>query len=172
MARLNALEADDAFLRFVSCGGSTRWAKRMVESRPFANGRELLGSADRAWQDLMPGDWLEAFRSHPRIGERSRVDPGNAHAEAWAVQEQAKAQDADTAVLAALADANRRYEERFGHIFIVCATGKTADEMLAMLGARLTNDSSTELRIAAGEQQKIAGLRLEKLVLSLGNEKS
>ncbi|HEY0084088.1 MAG TPA: 2-oxo-4-hydroxy-4-carboxy-5-ureidoimidazoline decarboxylase, partial [Pyrinomonadaceae bacterium] len=111
-------------------------------------------------------DWLEAFAAHPRIGGRGtaaeRAQPPQAAC--WSEQEQSGARDAAQATLDELAAANRAYEEKFGHIYIVCATGKTADEMLALLRARLSNDADTELRNAAAEQQKITMLRLEKLL--------
>jgi OHCU decarboxylase len=165
--RLNALGADEAFVHFLSCGGSSKWANRMAGARPFENLLHLFAVSDSAWQDLETADWLEAFRSHPRIGERASGSGSRAGHPAWAAEEQAGAQSAAGSVRAALDEANHRYEEKFGHIFIVCATGKTADEMLTALDARLPNDPAIELAIAAGEQRKIANLRLEKLLRSL-----
>ena len=112
--------------------------------------------ADREWDALGPEAWLEAFRAHPRVGERT--------AEGWSAREQASAATAPVQVLNALEEGNRRYEERFGHVFLINATGRTAQEMLDALRERLGNDRETELRVAAGEQRAITRLRLEKLV--------
>jgi len=127
----------------------------MAEGRPFQSLAELLETGDRIWWSLRPEDWLEAFAAHPRIGEKGSR---------WSEQEQAEARGADAETLAALVEANRLYESRFDHIFIVCATGKTAAEILALLRERLPNDPDAELRIAAEEQRKITHLRLEKLL--------
>jgi OHCU decarboxylase len=127
----------------------------MVEGRPFAEAREALDAADRVFADLSPDDWLEAFRAHPRIGDRE------ARGQAAAEQAQARAGPAGT--LAALAEANRAYEERFGHIFIVFASGKSAAEMLDLCRRRLHNEPETELQVAAEEQRKITLRRLQEL---------
>jgi allantoicase len=136
----------------LACCGSREWARRM--NQPFADTGQMLAAADRIWNELAPQDWLEAFAAHPRIGE-STADPR-------AAKEQSGVGGAQPETLARLAAANREYEKRFGHIYIVCASGKTAAEMLALLESRLSNDAETELRVAAGEQQKIMRLRLEK----------
>lgn len=128
----------------------------MLAARPFTSDTALLHSAEHAWWGLEPRDWLEAFAQHPRIGERS--------ADAWSRREQAGVDGATAATRAALAAATRAYEERFGHVFLICATGKSADQMLDALRRRLANDPATELRIAAGQQAEITRLRLEKLV--------
>ena len=153
--RLNALPAGEAAAFLQPCCGSRVWARRMAESRPFENPITLREAADRVWWSLGPEDWREAFAAHPRIGEKGGR---------WSEQEQAGARGADSETLAALVEANRRYEARFDHIFIVCATGKSAAEMLALLRERMNNDPQTELRVAAEEQRKITHLRLEKLL--------
>lgn len=129
----------------------------MVAARPFADRAALLADADAVWSRLRTEDWLEAFRAHPRIGEARalRSEP-----------EQARARDAGETVLAALAEGNRLYEERFGHIFLIRAAGRGAVEMLANLRARLRNDPATELRVAAEQQREITRLRLERLLHS------
>ncbi len=162
--RLNALPGDEAAAAFLACCGSTRWARELAVRRPFAEVAALLAAADEVWWSLAPDDWDEAFRAHPRIGERKAVPPQSAQAAAWSAQEQSGAATAAGEVAAALAEGNRAYEKRFGRIYIVCATGKTAEEMLAILRARLANDPATELRAAAAEQAKITRLRLEKLL--------
>jgi OHCU decarboxylase len=128
----------------------------MVAARPFVSRDDLMDRSDRIWQSLEEKDWLQAFAAHPRIGSRA--------ANGWAAGEQAGSLGASAAVLTRLSDRNREYEARFGHIFIVCATGKSADEMLALLEARLDNGPEAELSIAAEEQRKITRLRLDKLL--------
>jgi OHCU decarboxylase len=168
IARLNALPAEQAETELLNCCGSAQWAQRMAARRPFAENesglRELLDAADRIWRELGRADWLEAFSRHPKIGEKAAAKPGSAQARSWSEQEQSGASGAGEDVRQALADANREYEKRFGYIFIVCATGKTSEEMLAILRQRLQNGPDTELPIAAEEQRKITRLRLEKLL--------
>jgi OHCU decarboxylase len=154
--RLNALPREEAEARLLACCGSRQWARRLASERPFRSASDLADAADRIWRSLSADDWLEAFAAHPRIGQSS--------SNAWARQEQAGTKSASPETLVNLADANREYEERFGHIFIVCATGKSAAEMLALAKSRLHNDPRTELAIAAEEQRKIMRLRLAKLL--------
>jgi OHCU decarboxylase len=163
---LNALPAADAEAELLACCGSRRWARELAARRPFAGAAALLAAADAAWWSLGPEDWHEAFRAHPRIGERKAAPAQGARAAGWSAREQSSATSAGDDVAAALAEGNRAYEQRFGHLYIVCATGKTADEMLAILRARLANDPATELRAAAAEQAEITRLRLEKLLVS------
>jgi OHCU decarboxylase len=132
----------------------------MASRRRYRDTADLLEAADRVWWDLAPADWREAFAAHPRIGEKKLE--GEDRSRRWSEDEQADAAGAQGAVLTDLEAANRLYEERFGHIFIVCASGKTADEMLGLLRTRLGNDPESELRIAADEQRKITRLRLLK----------
>jgi len=128
----------------------------MVARRPVESRDAVLAAADEIWTSLDASDWLEAFAHHPRIGEQTK-DP-------VAATEQSGVGGASDDVRDALARANRDYERRFGYIYIVCATGKTAAEMLAMASERLQNDPDTELRVAAEQQQKITRLRLQKLL--------
>ena len=151
---LNTRTDDAARRELLSCCGSHEWVRRMMESRPFD---DVTSQSDAIWSSLGERDWLEAFAAHPRIGEKKV-------AQKWASEEQSGTARADPETLAALADVNRKYEQHFGHIYIVCATGKSADEMLAMARERLLNDKETELRVAAEEQRKITRLRLLKLV--------
>jgi OHCU decarboxylase len=138
----------------------------MTAARPFASYDAMEVTAEVIWAWLTPADWLEAFAAHPRIGA-GKEDPARearTAGEAWSQQEQAGARSASSHVLDRLAVRNREYDERFGYIFIVCATGKNADEMLALLERRLDNAPEEELRIAAGEQAKITRLRLLRLI--------
>jgi 2-oxo-4-hydroxy-4-carboxy-5-ureidoimidazoline decarboxylase len=159
--QLPVLEARDALTR---CCGAARWVDGMLSRRPFRDAPDLFDQADRVWQALGPQDWLEAFTHHPRIGDLASLRAKFASTAQWASGEQAGVQSADEAVLEALAEGNRAYEAKFGYIFIVCATGKSAAEMLAILQSRLPNHPELELRIAAGEQAKITKIRLEKLL--------
>lgn len=137
------------------CCGSARWVDAMLARRPFGSMAALVESAESVWRGLSETDWLEAFSHHPTIGDRS--------AQGIAKQEQSAAASAPEAIVHELADANREYEARFGYIFIICATGKSAESMLEELRSRLRNDAQEEIRIAAEEQLKITQLRLKGL---------
>jgi 2-oxo-4-hydroxy-4-carboxy-5-ureidoimidazoline decarboxylase len=163
LARINAWDADEAIAAFRRCCGSTRWAERMARLRPFDSETSLLEAAERTWWELEPADWLEAFAAHPMIGGREAPRAKFAATAAWSAREQAGVAGAPEEVLGALAECNARYRERFGYIFIVCATGKTAEEMLALIRERLANEPGRELPIAAAEQAKITRIRLEKI---------
>jgi OHCU decarboxylase len=136
----------------------------MTEVRPFKAIDDLLAKADSAWWSLDKEDWLEAFRSHPKIGEQKAAAAQSRQARTWSAQEQSAVSRATAEVISALAEGNREYEERFGFIYIVCATGKSSAELLKILQVRLEHDRETELRNAAEEQRKIMRLRLEKLL--------
>ena len=161
--RMNQLSADLAEAEMLKCCGATRWAKRMSEARPFASVEQLCAKADETWASLDEHDWLEAFRAHPKIGERKAEATQSKQAASWSAQEQSQAQAAADDIKAAIAEGNKVYEARFGFIFIICASGKSADEVLNALNERLANPANTELRIAAEEQRKITQLRLKKL---------
>jgi allantoicase len=153
-----------------ACCGSTTWVRMMVEAREkdatsFASLDAIKTLARRLWKDCNVGDRDEAFKAHPRIGEKKADGPQSAVAQGWSSSEQSKVSDASASVLDELRDTNRAYEERFARIYIVCATGKSAEEMLAIAKERMASDPQTELERAAEEQQKITELRLEKLVL-------
>ena len=164
IGKLNRLPADEARAALLACCGSTRWADAVAALRPFWDVGQLLNIGGRVWRELPEEDWLEAFRAHPKIGEKQAEKETGAEARAWSEGEQSRAREASTETLDALAAANREYEERFGFIFIVCATGKTADEMLALLRQRLDNDTDTELGVAAREQWRITELRIKKFL--------
>jgi OHCU decarboxylase len=159
---LNALETATAIRELLRCCGSRRWAEQVAAARPFSNVEQLVARADVVLDSLDREDWLEAFAARPRIGGPGGA--GRADGAAWSDQEQAGAQSASREERERLAARNREYESRFGHIFIVCATGKSAGEMLSLLEQRLANDPAQELRAAADEQRKITYLRLAKLL--------
>jgi OHCU decarboxylase len=147
---INTLADGDALRRVC---GSSEWVRRMLAARPMD---DAFATSDAIWSSLSEEDWREAFAAHPRIGEKKGG--------AWSAQEQSGVRTAADQTMQQLADANRAYEERFGHIYIVCATGKSADEMLRLCLERLGNDPKKELSVAAEEQRKIMHLRLAKLV--------
>jgi len=161
---LNALPANEAEAQLLTCCGSTAFARRLAAARPFADRAALAATADAIWAALAPADWHEAFAAHPRIGSRKDVAKKSAATRAWSEGEQAGMDTASAAVAGRLVEANAAYEARFGHIYLVCATGRTAEELLATCLARLDNAPDVELRVAAEEQRKITHLRLEKLL--------
>ena len=158
--RIDGADVEDARAQLALCCGAARWVERMLARRPFGSRDAALSAADDTWFALGPDDWREAFTHHPRIGDveslRQRY-PASGH---LSEREQAGLSGTGDDVLAELMERNREYEARFGFIFIVCATGRTASEMLGLLRDRLTNDPGTEIRIAAGEQARITALRL------------
>ncbi len=172
LVRWNRLPMAEAAQEILPCCGSTAWADGMAARRPFPDEATLLAASDQTWRNLAEADWMEAFRSHPRIGEsrigESRIDecqasqPAPAQFSAWSKQEQQNVTAAGDAVKIELAQANEEYERRFGRIFIVCATGKSAPEILEILRHRLRNDEETEVREAAEQQRLITRIRLKK----------
>jgi len=164
LAWLNSLAPEAARHELLKCCGSQRWAAAVEQARPYTTLDELLGRANEVWWALGREDWLEAFRSHPKIGEKKVAKPVAAQSTQWSEQEQQGVACASPEVTGKLATLNYDYEQKFGFIFIVCATGKSSDEILALLEQRLANDSVTELPIAAAEQAKITELRLRKLL--------
>jgi allantoicase len=164
IARLNELSKAEARKAFLDCCGATKWASEMLALRPFADANQLLESADRIWSALGPGDWIEAFRHHPAIGGNKAEKKQSKAARSWSSGEQSRAQMASDETRAQLAEANRAYHAKFGNVFLICATGKSAEEILEQARVRLSNDADTERRIAAEEQRKITRLRLEKLL--------
>ena len=162
LTRWNLLSPDAAISQILPCCGSKAWAHAISARRPIADEDTLLRASSEIWRSLPPSDWLEAFHSHPRIGESRASKPASAQSLAWSAQEQRDVTNADAAAKAALADANREYEHRFNRIFIVCAIGKSALEILAILQRRLNNDAETELHESAEQQRQITELRLKK----------
>jgi allantoicase len=165
LRKLNWAPANELHAEMMRCCGSARWASAMVAGRPYTSRTHLRGVAADRWWHLEDRDWLEAFSHHPRIGASPatlRVRFGSTAD--WSSSEQSGVAEADQAMLEALAEGNRAYEAKFGHVFLICATGLKAPEMLAALQERFVHEPAAELRIAAGEQMKITYIRLEKLV--------
>ena len=161
---LNAATPDEAAAMLERCCGSRRWVEGMLELRPFATRAALDDAADAVWARMMRDDCLEAFGRHPRIGSGGEPAAESHKPTAdWSREEQSAASPTDASTVQALRQANAAYEERFGFVFLICATGRSASEILRCLEARLNNEPETELRVAAGEQSKITRLRLEKL---------
>ncbi|MBZ5611929.1 MAG: 2-oxo-4-hydroxy-4-carboxy-5-ureidoimidazoline decarboxylase [Acidobacteriia bacterium] len=158
LAELNKLPRYRAEEEFLKCCGSTGWVRAMARRRPFANFERLLQAATEIWRRLDASDWMEAFGAHPRIGDRRP-------AAAWSAEEQSGMNRAATAVATAIEEANQEYFKKFGFIFIICASGKSAEEMLASLRSRMSNPPEEEIRVAAEEQNKITHLRLRKLFI-------
>ena len=156
-------EAGDAaaFEAMLACCGAKRWAAAMVALRHIGGVVELSEAADRVWSTMNESDWMEAFACHPRIGERKAAH-ATAKSVAWSKQEQSSAASASENVLAEIAEGNAQYEERYGFTYIVCATGKSAEEMLAILKRRLASNRASELREAAEQQRQITQIRLGK----------
>lgn len=152
--------ARDALMRVC---GARWWCEQVAAARPFASEAALFAAADEAFSRMPHDAWLEAFAAHPMIGDVESLRMKFAGNREWSAGEQSGVAEAEDTVLERLVAGNREYRDRFGYIFIVCATGKSAAEMLALLEARLTNDEDTELGVASGEQQKITYLRLAKL---------
>jgi len=161
IAEFNALPASAALETLRNCCGAARWTQQLAAQRPFSNAQALYIAADAAWRTMDRPDILEAFSCHPQIGQQA-ASGSQVHRQ-WSEGEQSRVQSAAEDVKARLARQNRAYFEKFGYIFIVCASGKSAEEMLALLDKRLQNDEATELPVAAEQQRLIMHLRLEKL---------
>ena len=155
LARLNALPDSEAVGVLLGCCSAPGWARRVAGARPFGSVDALLAAADAAWAARQPGELEAAMAGHPRIGERSLS--------AQSRQEQSGV-GSDPGTIQALREANAAYEDRFGHVFLICATGRGPDEILAELRRRMAHDPPTELEVAAAEIGKINALRLRKLV--------
>lgn len=163
--QLNRLSEAEATEAFEQCCGAAQWVERMVYARPYESLAEVLETSDTIWEECDVDDYEEAFTHHPRIGDVESLSKKYENTKTWAAGEQKGLENADRAVIEKLAEGNTAYEEKYGYIFIVCATGKSAAEMLAMLEARMNNDPEDEIMIAAEEQNKITRLRLKKLLV-------
>ena len=161
IADLNGLSRDDAVRALTNCCTATAWAEAMADLRPFSSVETVQVAALAVWRSLDRDAWLDAFAGHPRIGEMA---PGSDRHAEWSRREQEAAAGADGGTAAALRAANRAYEERFGHVYLVFATGKTAPDMLELCRSRLENPPEIELRVAAAEHEKITARRLERLL--------
>ncbi len=163
-AHLDGMSEAEALAALTRCCGARRWVAGMLQRRPFTTDEALMAAADATWAAAGPDDVREALLHHPEIGadidELRRKFQSTAQ---WSQGEQAGVGSASETVLQALRAGNVAYKQKFGHIFVVCASGKTAAQMLALLQARLPNDAELELSIAAAEQGKITKLRLAKL---------
>jgi len=157
----NGLDSAHAAREILPCCGSSAWAAALAARRPFASPEELFAASDAVWCELPEGDWQEAFDSHPRIGQQ-HAKAATAESLNWSSHEQRAAMSQDEAVKAELAEGNRRYEEKFGRIFIVCAAGKSAAEIFAILRERMENPADVELNEAAEQQRQITQLRLRR----------
>jgi OHCU decarboxylase len=158
LAQINALSSEEAEAQLYTCFAHRKWARRVAAGRPYQDRSALMASAESAWSKLQRSDWLEAFAAHPRIGERGGHEP------ATSKREQSRAMQASNDLLSELASENRRYEDRFGHVFLIAASGRSAEEILQSLRQRMENDRETELSVAAVEQRKITRNRLEQLL--------
>jgi 2-oxo-4-hydroxy-4-carboxy-5-ureidoimidazoline decarboxylase len=164
LEELNTISQPQLKQELMRCCGSSSWVKMMMTYFPADNLKELLENAEEVWYICNEDDWKEAFGHHPKIGDVESLKKKFAATAQWASGEQSGVSIASETTIKALAEANRLYEEKFGYIFIVCATGKAAEEMLELLQSRLINDPEEEINIAADEQNKITKLRIEKLL--------
>lgn len=161
---LNTLDKNQLRITLINCCASPAWIDCMVPHFPVEDLVDLIENAGECWYKCSENDWKEAFAAHPEIGNIETLSKKYGDTAVWASREQSGVNTASTETIEALAEANRLYREKFGYIFIVCATGKSAEEMLGILHARLHNAADKEIRVAADEQFKITRLRLEKLL--------
>lgn len=164
LKELNSLSKNLLQVELTKCCGSSTWVNKMIEKFPFPNASGFYTKAKEIWDECLPKDWLEAFEHHPKIGDIGSLKKKFENTSQWASSEQAAVKEANQNTLQLLAQKNQEYEKKYGYIFIVCATGKTADEMLNLLLKRLKNNKKEELLIAKDEQNKITQLRLQKLL--------
>ena len=164
LAELNTLDNHQLKEELAKCCGSSTWVKMMATYFPADSIEDILDEAETMWYECSEDDWKEAFTHHPKIGDVESLTKKFTSTAQWASGEQSGVNTASAETIKALAEDNRLYEEKFGYIFIVCATGKSAEEMLSILQARLKNEPADEIKIAAAEQNKITRLRLQKLL--------
>ncbi|PSL25431.1 2-oxo-4-hydroxy-4-carboxy-5-ureidoimidazoline decarboxylase [Chitinophaga ginsengisoli] len=164
LTALNALPPEQLNETLSTCCGATAWIEKMKKEFPVKDEATLLAAAAKHWHECTEQDWREAFSHHPKIGDLHSLQQKFATTAQWASREQAGTIDASTVILQAFAKGNKLYEDKFGYIFIVCATGKSAPEMLSILTERLKNSPEEEIKIAMQEQEKITAIRLKKLL--------
>ncbi|MDQ3193801.1 MAG: 2-oxo-4-hydroxy-4-carboxy-5-ureidoimidazoline decarboxylase [Bacteroidota bacterium] len=164
LQRLNKLGKEEAAEIFFKCCGTRKWINEMVEARPFRTNHHIFESAEKILKALDEKECLEAFQHHPKIGDINSLKEKYTSTKQLAENEQSGVNDASMEVLEELSILNHEYEKKFGYIFIICASGKTADEMLAIIKNRINNDAAAEIKIAMKEQNKITKLRMEKLL--------
>ena len=164
LEQLNTLDKIQLAAELIKCCGSLSWVKQMCDRFPVNTKEDLFENAEKIWMNCSKEDQLEAFTHHPKIGDIDSLKKKFASTAKWAAGEQSGASTANEEILLALSKGNKLYEDKFGFIFIVCATGKSAEEMLGMLQSRLANNPEEEIQIAADEQNKITKLRIEKLL--------
>jgi len=162
--KLNELSREEATELFSKCCGAKKWVIEMTAARPFKTDEDIMLRTEQIWNSLDVSDWLEAFKHHPKIGDIKSLREKYSSTKQFAEKEQSGINKASPEIIEDLSRLNAEYEKKFGYIFIVCATGKSADEMLSMIKRRITNDPQTEIRIAMEEQNKITKIRLEKLL--------
>jgi 2-oxo-4-hydroxy-4-carboxy-5-ureidoimidazoline decarboxylase len=165
IAAFNAMPAGELERQLRECCAAPGWAARIVAGRPYRTRAEVLAAADAAARALSWADVAAGLAAHPRIGERAA---GESREASWSRREQSAAAAADRRTATALAEANRAYEERFGHVFLIFASGRSPDEILAAARQRMGNDEAAERAVVADELRKIARLRLERLLDALG----
>ena len=164
LEEFNHISVETLKVQLTHCCGSSAWVREMIKHVPFKTKEELISCSDELWQETNEEDWREAFQHHPKIGDIESLQKKFASTAKWAEGEQGAVKQASLQIIEELAEGNRLYEQKFGFIFIVCATGKSAEEMLALLKARLPNSMEEELKTAMLEQQKITHIRLNKLL--------
>ncbi|MEM6257474.1 MAG: 2-oxo-4-hydroxy-4-carboxy-5-ureidoimidazoline decarboxylase [Planctomycetota bacterium] len=169
LTEIDNLDDEEAYEVFLGCCGSTLWARLMLRDRPFRTSERFHLAADRCFDDLDKDDWLEAFAAHPKLGDLDSLRMKFAGNQQWSAGEQSGVKGADLGTIEALARGNTEYEQAFGYIFILCATGVSADQMLARLNERLNNPPGRELSVAAEQQRRITHLRIDKLLGILGS---
>ena len=164
LSEFNNLDINEAVQKLLQCCSSEAWVREMMNNRPFSNLPQMQQIAIDIWWELSAEDYLQAFDGHPKIGDPSSLRKNYANTHQLASDEQSSVKSASEKTIQELSDKNQQYLDKFGFIFIVCATGKSADEMLSLLNDRLPNDRKTEVRNAATEQSKITAIRIGKLI--------
>jgi 2-oxo-4-hydroxy-4-carboxy-5-ureidoimidazoline decarboxylase len=167
---LNHLPQEQLKQELFRCCGSTAWVNKMVTAFPVEDYVDLMEDAEEKWYQCTESDWKEAFTHHPRIGDIDSLQKKFASTSNWASGEQSGVATASDEILKSLAESNQQYEQKFGYIFIVCATGKRADEMLEILQSRIINNPAKEIEVAADQQLQITKIRLSKLLGINNNE--